>query len=188
MKQEIRTTNKNTKNSRRITKGGCKIINSAVIICLVLAECCGPKTKTSDVPNLTYVDTLLLDVKGDPVRREVGMMKDSMKQGLWMLFYPSGKIYGIESFDNGEWNGPWYLFHENGQPFAYRGTKDGGFHGKGYNYYSNGVLMDKVYFIDDKADGIFEHYDEKGNLTEAIECRNGEYVRTVYGSPPIIEY
>ena len=167
--------NKSIKDRLMITKiGYTRIISST--LALILLSCNRPQK----VPDLDFT----YEKYEDGRIKELGMKKDSMKEGLWISFYPNGKINGIEFFDHDKWNGPIYYFHENGQLSIYRETKDGVFHGKGYNYYHHGVVAGNVNFIDDKQDGIFENYDDEGKLMCITEYKDGKYVRTIYGPEP----
>ena len=46
--------------------------------------------------------------------KEVGMLQDSVKQGLWVTFFPTGAINFLESYKDGRLSGPQRGFRENG--------------------------------------------------------------------------
>ncbi len=168
---------------QQVIREGLRAIS--LVTALFLIGCVNPKPPKVEESNLSFVNTLLNDINGEVLRREIGMMKDSLKQGLWISFYPDGKIYGIEFFDNGKWNGPWYYFHKNGQLMMYHETKNGKWQGKGYNYYSNGVLMSKANFVNDRLDGEYEEYEEDGTLFRIWEYKNGAFVKAILGTAPL---
>ena len=77
--------------------------------------------------------------------RSKGEMVDGLREGKWLFYYPDGTIQTEASFVAGREEGPYRVFRENGVPF-YIGQ------------YKNGVRT-----------GIWEVYDEEGNLVEKRE-------------------
>jgi len=160
-------------------------ISLTTALFLMLLGCNSHSPKQQTELCLSFIDTVI-NWNGEP-RREIGMMKDSLKDGLWISFYPDGGIAHIDFFEKGKWNGPSKYYNKNGQLVSYREVLNNMFHGKSCFYLDNGVMIGSSNWANDKPDGISETYHDNGELDYSIEYKDGEYVRTVYGNPPIIE-
>lgn len=187
MRQKKNTTDRSIKDKSTIMRDGCVGISFAMALLLMQIGCNSHSPKQQLEPNLSFIDTISKEWNAESFRREIGMMKDSLKEGLWITVYPDGGIASIDFFEKGKWNGPSKYFHRNGQLALYREIRNGIFHGKSYGYLSNGVMISSSHWLNDKPDGIFETYHDNGELDYAVEYKEGEYIRTVYGNPPIIE-
>ena len=114
----------------------------------------------------------------------LGMRVDSLKQGLWLTFYPSGQLKSIHYYKDDEEEGPIDHFYENGQLNQHMEFRNGALHGKLVLYYKNGKLIHESYRVNGLLDGIYKELidDDFYNINE---YDMGEHVRTIEGFKPI---
>ncbi len=176
-----------TKDKSKITRI-VSIINLLILSVVILGCTNTPVPNEPEVHRIEYVDSLVqYNEELGGRERYVGMMKDSLQEGLWVTIYPNGMIASISFYEKGKLNGPLTSFWENGQMSFYCELKDGIEHGKVYSWHSNGKLSQSYGFTDGKEDGVYETFDEEGNLISSREYKDGEYIRTIYGIPLLID-
>ncbi|MBM3403566.1 MAG: hypothetical protein FJY10_01600 [Bacteroidetes bacterium] len=54
-----------------------------------------------------------------------GNVKDGLREGLWVYYYPSGQKKSEGCFKNGVKNGTWNYYAENGSSLGTENYKDG---------------------------------------------------------------
>lgn len=110
--------------------------------------------------------------------------KDGKEHGRWENYFKNGKLQLVENFKEGKLNGPWTSYYESGQILTRGNNKDGHHEGLEEGFYENGQLEHKgnykkptseFNFLGDK-DGLWEYFDEEGNLTKTEKYMNGELV------------
>ncbi|WYW09383.1 toxin-antitoxin system YwqK family antitoxin [Fusobacterium nucleatum] len=80
-------------------------------------------------------------------------IKNSILEGEFKVYYPSGKLLYIMNAKNGALNGTAKSFYESGK------------------------IMSIGHFKDGESDGEFIEYDENGNVVEKVLYKNGKIVR-----------
>lgn len=80
-------------------------------------------------------------------------IKNSILEGEFKVYYPSGKLLYIMNAKNGVLNGPAKSFYESGK------------------------IMSIGHFKDGESDGEFIEYDEEGKIIEKVLYKNGKIVR-----------
>ena len=80
-------------------------------------------------------------------------IKNSILEGEFKVYYPSGKLLYIMNAKNGVLNGTAKSFYESGK------------------------IMSIGHFKDGESDGEFIEYDEEGKITEKVLYKNGKIVR-----------
>jgi antitoxin component YwqK of YwqJK toxin-antitoxin module len=118
--------------------------------------------------------------------KEIGMLQDSVKQGMWITFYPNDKIQSISFYKDNKWDGVQRGFREDGSLLSYTEMRDDMNHGKKISYYSNGQMASESHWVNDTPHGLFSGYNYNGILDYIYEYENGKFLRTIAGSPPPI--
>ncbi|MCE3260221.1 MAG: hypothetical protein K0S12_1862 [Bacteroidetes bacterium] len=115
--------------------------------------------------------------------------KDSLKQGVWREFYPSGKLrsesvyknnkkQGLEIswyntsgcvkleryFNNGQLDGPVTYYSRNCKKELIENYKNGVKEGLELAYYSNGRIKSEGYFKKGNLDGVYKVYNKNGKF------------------------
>ncbi|NOQ27734.1 MAG: hypothetical protein GQ564_20415 [Bacteroidales bacterium] len=139
-----------------------------VLICLISIISCSQEDVYQE-DNVIFLNTLL-----ENNIREIGMMKDTLKQGLWIEIDSNRVILNTQFYVNGELSGPFNMYYKNGSPRFESYIKDGEFVGKRTTYYSNGKIKDEGYFKDGKQDSIWTNFTEEGKLDKKIRFKNGK--------------
>ncbi|MDR1347878.1 MAG: hypothetical protein LBJ63_05530 [Prevotellaceae bacterium] len=116
--------------------------------------------------------------------KEIGILQDSVKQGLWITFYSTGKIEFIFFYKDGKKTGPQRMFREDGSLSGYAEMSNDMFNGKRISYY-HGDIVSESHWINDTPHGLFIEYDVEGDFS-IHEYKDGEFVRTIVGTPPPI--
>ena len=80
-------------------------------------------------------------------------IKNSILEGEFKVYYPSGKLLYIMNAKNGVLNGTAKSFYESGK------------------------IMSIVHFKDGESDGEFIEYDEEGKIIEKVLYKNGKIVK-----------
>ena len=136
--------------------------------------------------------------------KEKGNLKDGKENGLWEFFYENGQLERRGNNKDGEMDGLWEFYQENGQLEFRSNYKDGKWDGfieffneDGLfwfkNCYKNGEEINMSYCYkrfyenlqfrskgnvkNDKKEGLWEYFDEDGNLTGTEEYKDGELIK-----------
>ena len=168
-------------NNTRTMNSRIMKISIFIFIIVTLTSCQQPAIKDTSIIEHVYTQ------HENGSTKEVGILQDSVKQGLWIKFYPTGKIEFISFYQDGKQTGHQRSFWENGKLASYREMRDDMFHGRQITYYRNGQIAGEYFVINDTIDGIITGYSEDGEIDRQIEYRKGEYVRTIVGVEHIIE-
>lgn len=110
---------------------------------------------------------------------EIGMLNDSIKNGLWIEYYPNKVIKSIEFYIDGELQGPFLLFYENGNLKFESQIMNNEFEGERIVYFDNGKVQNKGYFLNGKQDSIWEFYLYCGGLDKMLRFEKGEVIDTL---------
>ena len=134
------------------------------ILCLVLLVSCSNEVETD---KLVYRNGLYYEVNStkpftgsvveyhDNGQLEMrGNYKDGKDDGLWESYYENGQLEMRGNYKDGEPDGLREFHYDNGQLESRGNVKDGGF---GFG----------------QEDGLWEYFDEEGNLTETQEWKDG---------------
>lgn len=101
---------------------------------------------------------------------------DGFKEGAWFFMVNDHREEG--SFFEGQRNGNWKHFYLSNDQLAFEGSYENG-QENGYHvhYYANGNVKRRGEYVAGIKEGIWEYFDEAGNLRVKIEYENGEEVR-----------
>ncbi len=128
-----------------------------------------------------------------------GEMRDSVLQGLWRSYYPSGHIQSAVTYDDGlvdgtalfyyddaahtvkaevqfdddVLDGDYKEFYSNGRLKAQLTTDDGLFDGEATYYYRNGQVKIEGRYKNGLRHGKWKHYTKAGELLNKENWRNG---------------
>lgn len=134
----------------------------------------------------------------DGILIEEAEYKNDTLHGQRKLFYPTGELETIETYDHGRFAGPYQSFYTNGQ-VKYAGEySNNAMNGLWKFYYETGEIKEEVVFKDNAENGPFteyykngkkkaegnyleggnEHgllsmYDEEGVLVKKMDCNKG---------------
>jgi antitoxin component YwqK of YwqJK toxin-antitoxin module len=113
------------------------------------------------------------------------MKIDSIPIGLWIYFFPDGKIQDFRFYLNGQDCGPVVGFYKNGRIRSYWfANKEGRQHGESKSFYDNGQVLMESFYINGFLHGLFKLYDRNGNIEVIWEYDMDKFVRTIYGYDP----
>lgn len=87
---------------------------------------------------------------------------NGIKDGVWIVYYPSGKVASKVVWENGLRNGEWKEFFENGQLKLSATFVDGKMAGAYTTYYLGNKISRKGQYVDGKMDGIWIGFDING--------------------------
>jgi antitoxin component YwqK of YwqJK toxin-antitoxin module len=85
--------------------------------------------------------------EGHKLKKSEGIIKNGLKEGLWLYYYPNGRIQKEIFYKNNKENGSWTMWHENGQKYIEQNKSDGLSDGKWVEYYENGSLKEIGVYI-----------------------------------------
>ena len=124
--------------------------------------------------------------------------KNGESHGPYELFLENGQLAFKINYINGAAHGPWEEFYENGQLKKKSNYKNGKerlseyFYENGQllsienyknkhnwsteSFYENGQLMLKGNYKNNESDGLWEVFDEEGNLTKSETWENGKLI------------
>lgn len=130
---------------------------------------------------------------------ESGIIRGGVKDGIYMTYYPEGRIKTLGSYVNGKLNGVYlelsdreqveykasylndvlhgpvakYKYGRATQELSYKnGILDGAF----TEYSDRGKLSKKGFFKDGKQDGLLQFFDDEENLMMEYQYKDGEKV------------
>jgi hypothetical protein len=175
--------NRNIKGKYNITKITdisyvLKITGLLILLTLMMSSC--KQQIREHIPTVEYV----YHQYENGVLKETGMLHDSVKDGLWVTFYPTGTIKYIFFYQDGKKTGPQRMFHANGKLSSYHEMHNDMFNGKQMTYYSDGQIASEYFGKNDTIHGLIISYDCKGKLEYIHEYKDGEFIRTVAGDEP----
>ena len=137
------------------------------IFCLALLVSCSnevPSDKLVERNGITYETNSTTPFTGSSVSyHENGQLemrgnyKDGKDDGLWESYYENGQLEMRGNYKDGEPDGLREFHYDNGQLESRGNVKDGRF---GFG----------------QEDGLWEYFDEEGNLTETQEWKDGELI------------
>lgn len=110
---------------------------------------------------------------------EIGMMIDTLRQGLWIEVSKKGVILNTCYYVDSKLRGPYNMYYEDGVPKFEAYFKDGEFIGRRVTYYPNGHIMDEGYFKDGKQDSIWTNYMEDGRIDKKVRFKDGKQVEVI---------
>ena len=107
--------------------------------------------------------------------------KNGQEEGLFVSFYDNGQLKHRENYIDGELDGLYETFHEKGklyETFHKNGKPDG--HWETFylnsNFFLHGPRKTRGKIKNEKLEGLWEYFDEEGNLTKTEEYKDGELV------------
>jgi antitoxin component YwqK of YwqJK toxin-antitoxin module len=174
----------------------------AFVGCKQEAALTGANFDTTGFESTSLGDGVFLMTKTDPdgLVIEQGIVRDGMKNGMWVTFNEKGVVSQVSSYVNGLETGVRMEFSKNGQmekkttyvanqldgafgeykfgkPIKEAEYKGGVRHGAYKEYFKNkGTLQKLVEFKNGKQDGKMQYYDDEGNVTLEYTYKNGEKV------------
>lgn len=174
----------------------------ALFGCKQEAALTGANFDTTGFESTSLGDGVFLMTKtdGSGLVVEQGIVRDGMKNGMWVTFNEKGVVSQVSSFVNGLESGARMEFSKTGQmekkttyianeldgsfgeykfgkPIKEAEYKGGQLNGAYKEYFKNkGALQKLVEFKNGKQDGKMQYYDEEGNVTLEYTYKNGEKV------------
>ena len=100
--------------------------------------------------------------------------KDSVKQGIYYQYYPSGKVFMEAMYSNDTIDGTRKFFYENGQLKSVENLEKGNWKGSYLSYYDNGQLESEGQYIDGAMSGVWKRYFKTGELLGTLTFANNE--------------
>ncbi|MEZ4906094.1 MAG: hypothetical protein R2771_00200 [Saprospiraceae bacterium] len=124
---------------------------------------------------------------------------DSLKDGLYLKYFPNGTLWDsctykmgkldgerkvfstegfmevVENYKDGVFDGDYKVFYPNGQLKLLQNIKDGMIQGFSYSYYQSGDIKEKVTMKDNEENGPFEEYYENGTIHWKGQYLGGDY-------------
>lgn len=130
---------------------------------------------------------------------EAGIIRNGLKDGVYMTYHPEGKIKTLANYVNGKLNGIYlemsereqvelkahykndqlhgsYAKYKYGRPTQELNYKNNELHGPFTEYNDRGKMSKKGSFKDGKQDGILQFFDEEEKLMMEYNYKNGEKV------------
>ena len=99
------------------------------------------------------------------------------KNGVYETYYDdSNQLYSVETYKNGQLDGPYQSFYDNGILKEDSNYKNGKLHGSYKLYYSNGIKQTIANYKNGKLDGVHKSYFEWGEHRENTYFENGEMI------------
>ena len=96
---------------------------------------------------------------------EEGIYVDNRKEGVWIKYFPSGKIESEITYSKNRPNGEYKVYYENGQLQEHGEWKNNRNTGNFKRYYENGEpQQDFVFNASGKRDGPVKYYHENGAI------------------------
>lgn len=103
---------------------------------------------------------------------------NNLPSGIWIYYYPSGKIYMQKKYEDGE-DKMTIFYYENGN-IEYRIYYSGGACILEYTYNENGKIEREVPYKEGSPNGIVKNYDKNGKLISETIYNNGVEGTTKY--------
>ena len=120
----------------------------------------------------------------DSVRLKTDVYVNDIQNGVSTYYYPNGEVHKLIPFINNLENGKGREYSIDGRLITLLSYKDGFLRksvklnrqdklgrkqGLWQEFYKNDILKMEGVFVDDKKNGLFKYYDEKGNLKEILK-------------------
>ena len=103
-----------------------------------------------------------------------GQYKDGGKDGIWKVYYVSGKLQEEQVWKGGKKNGFFKAFAKDGKTLLAEGNYINDLqHGPQKSWHENGQIAYETTFINDEVDGVFRQYDEHGLIIKEGTFKNG---------------
>ncbi|MEL6719235.1 MAG: toxin-antitoxin system YwqK family antitoxin [Bacteroidota bacterium] len=99
---------------------------------------------------------------------------DGKLNGERRLYYESGKVESIETYEKGTFNGRFLSFFEDGKVQLQGEYVNDNMEGEWTAYYENGQIKEIVQFEHNNENGPFIEYHEDGNLKAKGSYLNGD--------------
>jgi antitoxin component YwqK of YwqJK toxin-antitoxin module len=135
------------------------------------------------VPDIIKNDTLVEEFKvmvsdtfdnGSPLKINYGDPQNPNDVKYEKQFYKSGKIFIEGPLVNNKRNGKWIAWYENSVIWSVGYFKDGLKDGASNVYYENGQIRYTKNYEQDVAEGLWEFFDEEGNLLGKVMYENSK--------------
>lgn len=141
----------------------------ATLVLLIMLASCNEPAKT-DIPEQSQTDTTSLPTpvkvlqKMDTTFEENGT---SLKKVVQQ--YENDTLFRVWNYDNGKLNGESYSYHPDGKPFSLHTYVNGKKSGPYKTWHSNGQVYMEGQWKDDVPVGIWNFYNEAGELMKEID-------------------
>jgi len=106
---------------------------------------------------------------------EVANFAGDTLHGLRILFYETGDTQIVETYQNGNFEGPYKAYYPNGQLELIGQYVGNTMDGEWKRYYDTGELMEVVTLRDNLENGPFKEYYKNGNLRTEGTYKDGDY-------------
>ena len=116
-------------------------------------------------------DTLLEYYPNKTLKTQGFLDNDSIKSGLWKLFFETGKLKGVVNFKNNKEHGPFAFFYSNGRISETGFNKNNIIDSLYTAHYPNGNIQISGYYESGKKDRTWKYYYESeagGTYSAAI--------------------
>ncbi len=183
----------------------------AVLVSLLFA-CSSPTPETAEEPledaQAAYerkiancIDQKLLEFKHDD-GESTAYLNDTPFTGLACTYHKSGKIYTLNTYENGRREGLWEVYYPIGRLHKLGHTRNGEDHGLFEVYFPSGLMQHQLYyengmktgvwrswyvhggryterhFKDDRVHGKVLVWDEQGELAKEYDYEHGRLVKS----------
>lgn len=133
------------------------------------ANLAGFNEEQMDGSNAVYV----YKAAGDGRLIETGYTVNAKKNGSWITYHEdNGRIQTMQTWVDGQLNGPSLIFNNRGQIESKSDYKAGIFDGEVATY-KFGRIEKMTPYSKGKIEGTYEEYNQKGKLLKQIEFKNG---------------
>jgi len=113
---------------------------------------------------------------------EEGKYKDSKKTGVWITYFPNGKVKSEITFTNGSAKGYAKVYYEDGKVQEEGTWENGRWTGDYKMYHPNGQLSYEFkYNVSGKREGTQTYYYDNGQVMMKGDMKNGKEVATWTG-------
>jgi antitoxin component YwqK of YwqJK toxin-antitoxin module len=106
--------------------------------------------------------------------RSKGWMILRNRVGKWTYYFPNGKLFSEEFYENGKLEGVVKNYYKNGKVLEETSYQNGMKNGASKKYSDSGVLIEEVTFKDNVLNGEAKYYELNGNLREKGMYRGGK--------------
>ena len=134
-----------------------------VILLLVFAQNCWALTKDDLVMREgRYYEKFSTQLFSGAVYQDeeqnikLGIIRQGLKEGEWLSFYPNGQLMTVGNMVRGKVNGISKAYWEDGKLMFILTYVDDVLHGSAEEYYKNGQLMEKGHYVNGQLDGFWE--------------------------------
>ena len=107
-------------------------------------------------------------------RQEMSYNEKGDISGTETFYFPSGKVFETDEYQDGEEQGPSIVYFTNGQKKSETQYADGKMEGYRRTYYIDGKVQEEGWYHDNSVQGHWQAYNELGVLTDSTYYRDGE--------------